>query len=311
VQVSSAHDNNHNGGRQGSTIRTDSRGNVYLFFEGTIGTQSVQEMAVSRNGGHTYTTPGPVANVVDVGVLDAFQGRYTFDGFAGARTDSFPSVDIANGSPTGNGATDRIVLGWSDARNGAGHEESLLQTSSSGGASWSSPVAVQSPGDRPDFTAVAISPDGTTAYAVYDAFHALYTDTTQPRPMEGVVVALNGDLSGAVSELHRGSSGDARGSSTNSLVAEFLGDYNYATASNSGVTAVWNDVRNAQDCRNVDAYRTALRGGSTFSASAIWGEDSPTAATTDTTPSKPYPPAACGAGSTFGNTDIFGGTYSR
>ncbi|WP_369045481.1 hypothetical protein [Sinomonas sp. P10A9] len=315
VQVSSAHDNAHNGGRQGSMIRTDSKGNVYLFFEGTVGTQSVQMMAVSTNGGKQFGTPRPVADVTDVGVFDAFAGRFTFDGFAGARTDSFPSVDIANGAPSGAGATDRILLGWSDARNGLGAEESLLQTSTDGGATWSNPRAVQATGDRPNFTAVAISPDGRSAYAVYNAFHAVYTDLSARRPMEGVVVALDGNLSGAVSVLHRGTSGDARASSSNSLVSEFLGDYNAAVASNTSVYPAWNDVRNADNCAAVNDYRTALRTPSGTAANQSvgtdWGEDSQPSAVTDTTPARPFPPAACGAASRFGNSDIFSGVFTR
>jgi hypothetical protein len=293
VQVSPAYDNAHNSGRQGSTIRTDSNGNVYVFWEGAVGTQSVQEMAVSSDGGHTFSKPRPVAQVTDVGVLDPFTGQPVFEGFAGSPTNSFPSVDIANGAPTGQGATNRILLGWSDARNGVGLEQALLQTSTDGGVSWSSPVAVQSPGDRPDFTAVAISPDGTTAYAVYDAFQSVYEDLSQPRPVEGVVVALNGDLSGPITELHRGVSGDARAASSNSYVLSYLGDYNQAVASNNAVYPVWNDLRNAQDCAAVDQWRTAFRSDPS------------------TAPPPPYPPTACGATSTFGNTDIFSGVFSR
>ncbi len=80
---------------------------------------------------------------------------------------------------------------------------------------------------------------------------------------------------------------DARASSANSLTSEFLGDYNDIKASASGAVAVWNDVRNAADCPAVDAFRQSLASGSPIT--------------------KPAPAASCPA--TFGNSDIFAGTF--
>jgi hypothetical protein len=60
-------------------------------------------------------------------------------------------------------------------------------------------------------------------------------------------------------DLHRAPVGDARGSSTNSLVAEFLSDYNAIESKTAtAATAVCNDTRNAADCPAIDAYRQAL-----------------------------------------------------
>jgi hypothetical protein len=87
---------------------------------------------------------------------------------------------------------------------------------------------------------------------------------------------------------HRGASGDARGSSQNNLQAEFLGDYVYAVATNDFGAGVWNDVRNAADCNQMDVWRQSLRDG--------------------TTATKPAPNTDCSAN--FGNTDIFGGSYA-
>ena len=88
--------------------------------------------------------------------------------------------------------------------------------------------------------------------------------------------------------------GDARGSSANSLTGEFLGDYDYAFATNAYVVAVWNDVRNAADCPAVDAYRQESHDGDTA------GDASDPDATRA---EQRCPP-------TFGNSDIFGGSYA-
>jgi hypothetical protein len=145
-------------------------------------------------------------------------------------------------------------------------------------------------GDRPDFPAVALAPNGTELYTVYDGFTEPFQNTNDsPRPFEGVVRAapLTGTSLGAFTTLHSGAQGDARASSANSLTTEFLGDYNYAAATNSSVTAVWNDARNATDCPAIDAFRD-----SELTSSPL---------------APPAPPTDCPA--TFGNTDIFGGTY--
>jgi hypothetical protein len=264
---------------------------VYLFFEGTVNRQSAQMMTRSFDGGISFEKPRPVAAVTDVGVFDPAQDDIAFDGFAGARTNSFPSVDIANGAPTGVGAPDTIALSWADASLGLNNERALVQLSSNGGTQWSGPFDATEAGDRPDFPAVALSPNGQTLYVVYDAFLQPFQSSNQapPRMFQGVVrsAPVTGASVGSFTTLHRGDPGDARGSSSNALDSEFLGDYNYAQATNSAVTAVWNDGRNEADCPAEDAYRDA-----------------------EVTPSplpKPAPPTDCPA--TFGNSDIYGGSY--
>src|SRR5207247_2654758 len=80
------------------------------FFEGTAFLSSVQMMVRSFDGGNRFERPTPVALVKDIGAFDGNQSDFTIDGIGGARTNSYPSVDIANGAPTGAGATDRIVM---------------------------------------------------------------------------------------------------------------------------------------------------------------------------------------------------------
>jgi hypothetical protein len=168
----------------------------------------------------------------------------------------------------------------------------MFTTSTDGGAHWSTPTEVETAGDRGYYSAAAISPDGEDVYLVYNAFLAPYqNDTADPRPLIGVVkhadVAADGTV-GSFSELNRGAPGDARASSANALTDEFLGDYVYAVATNDYGAAVWNDVRRAQDCPAIDAWRMSLEGG----------------------PSAPKPAPEQDCPARFGNTDIFGGSWA-
>ncbi len=182
-QISAATNNGQGFGRQGCSIRTDSHGVVYVFWEGgsVRPRGSAMFMRRSLDGGVSFEQPRQVASVIDVGKFDVASGSYTFDGDAGARTNSFPSVDIANGAPSGDGATDEIVLAWSDGP--LDQERSLVSWSMDGGANWGGPVAAQETGDRPDFSAVAIAPDGSNLYLTYDAFlQPWQTTTIEPTP---------------------------------------------------------------------------------------------------------------------------------
>jgi hypothetical protein len=296
-QISSAANNNQNNPPDGCTIRTDSHGTAYVFGVGTVasqGKQAFELMSTSTDGGFNWSRPRPVAGpVTQPGIFDPVLGRPTIDGIAGARSDlaPAPSVDIANGAPTGSDATDRIVMTYVSGDITAPHV--YFTESTDQGKTWSSPRAIETAGDRGLYTAPAISPNGTDVYVVYNAFTTPYrTDTTSPRNLVGVVLHADSSTNpatptGAFSTLHRSPGGDPRGSSQNNLVGEFLGDYVYAVATRTYGAAVWNDTRNAADCPAIDAWRASLESGSPIA--------------------RPAPQQDCPA--TFGNSDIFGGSY--
>ena len=249
-------------------------------------------MSKSTNGGATWSSPVAVAGPVSQpGVFDPAQGRPTIDSVAGARSDlaPAPSVDIANGAPTGTDATDRIVMSYVSGALAQPHV--FFTESANHGATWFAPRAIETSGDRGYYAAPAISPNGTDVYVVYNAFTTPYhPDTSSPNMLVGVVkhADVGGSGTGAFTTLNRGVPGDARGSSANALSAEFLGDYVYAAATRSYGAAVWNDARNAADCPAIDAWRESNITGGTVA--------------------RPAPQQDCPAN--FGNSNIYGGTYA-
>jgi hypothetical protein len=291
-------------GQSGCTIRTDSNGVVYVFYEQFespfkfLPPRGSHMLVKSFDGGSRWTRPMTLYRITDPCFRFSNDGagdRCVEDGLAGARNDlaASPSVSIANGAPTGAAATNEIVNAWADGRDGLNNEHVLFSYSSEGGnpGTWSNPTAIETAGDRGYYAAPAISPDGSNVYVVYNAFTTPFRDdTSSPRGLVGVVkrasVAGDGTV-GSFADVHRGVVGDPRGSSQNNRVMEFLGDYVYAVATNTYGAAVWNDVRDAADCPAMDAFRQSFQTG---------GSVPPPAVQTD-----------CPA--TFGNSDIRGGSY--
>ncbi len=296
-----------NFGQSGCTIRTDNIGIVYAFYEAfhfekfLVPPRGAHAMVKSLDGGETWTKPVEFLQITDPCYrIDPVIGRCVMDGVAGARNDlaAAPSVDIANGAPTGAGATNLIVDAWADGRDGLDNEDVMVSYSMDGGQTWSEPMRISSSPDRGYYAAPAVSPDGEDVYVVYNAFTTPFRDnTTDLRSLVGVVkhASVIGGTPGEFTEIHRGVPGDPRGSAQNNLVAEFLGDYVYAVATRTYAAAVWNDARNAADCSAIDTWRMSLR----------------TSDTSDDVP-RPAPQQACIPVGTdvFGNSDIFGGSWA-
>jgi hypothetical protein len=293
-------------------VRTDSHGTVYVFTELTANraiagppgqgkppldsTQDAPVRFKSTDGGATWSRQSTLFRVTDnCEFVDQLSDRCIMDGQTGTRTDlgSGPSVDIANGAPTGTDATNLIVDAWSDAGAGINHEQSRVSWSADGGASWHDPVAVSAPGDRPLFTAPALSPSGDRAYVVYEAVTSPWagSDVFSPRPYHGVFVSAPVTAAGPAgwTTVYDGPLGDLRATYPgHHLNQERIGDYLYAAASRDYGIGVWIDARNAEVCPALQDWRASslAAGAPVFPA--------------------PWPLADCPAG--FGNSDVWAAT---
>ncbi|MEA2482179.1 MAG: hypothetical protein QOC55_126 [Thermoleophilaceae bacterium] len=301
IQLTAAHNNASAGGRQGCDMRTDSTGVLDVFFTDSADKQEAIKLVRSTDGGQTIGKASVISyesnpggpSVVRPGEND------NIDGVAGSRTDDFPHVSIANGAPSGAGAPDTISVAWNDGGSGLGDEHVYVKLSPDG-TTWTPAQAIERGSDRPAMPSVALSPDGKDLYAVYNAFLDPFREHVGPvsvgqdansRLFE--TVALHGNVSGTTltmdsGELFRGDRGDARASSANGLIDEFLGDYNQASATNNGAAMVYITANNAQQCQAIHDYRDSL-------VNAAEGSSTP-----------PLPaPAPCN-GTKYGNTDIRG-----
>jgi len=290
--------NAQHGALDGCTVRTDSHGAVYVFFTHFAGSglQGAHTLIQSFDGGQTWGQPRDIVPMTDpCFFVDPVNGRCVEDGIAGARSDlaAMPSVDIANGAPTGIDATDEIIDSWTDGRFGPNHETAMVSYSVDHGNTWSAPTPVSRPGDRSAYSAPAIAPDGTRAYVAYMAYTTPFATTTAtPRFEHGVLLSSPIGAGGAPTAWTTefvGPSGDVRGSSQGRILYnEFLGDYVYAAASRTYGAGLWTDAPNTADCPAMDAWRQAsfTAGHQVFPA--------------------PWPIGDCPAN--FGNTDISSAT---
>jgi hypothetical protein len=327
-QVTPAANNTHSAqgfGRSGCTVRTDSRGVVYVFDTtfgvGTPGVGRIQ-MIRSFDGGARWTRPQTIFEAYDTcSYIEPSIGRCVEDGVAGARSDlsSAPSVDIANGAPSGADATDRIVISWVDGRQ-LNAETVRFSWSDTGGTSWAAPRSVQRPGHRGYYSAPAISPDGAEVWLVYNAwlepFKTSAVGPANDRPLVGVVLHADSTAAGvgAFSLVHQGAAGDARGSSQNNLAAEFLGDYVYAAASRTYGAAVWNDVRRASDCAEIDAYRQELHDLAVQTGTQTAEPEEPRGESEADQEAREFgeaPDVQQVCAPSFGNSDIYGGAWAN
>jgi hypothetical protein len=257
-------------GSSGCTIRTDSHGVAYLFAEmfenpnlSGLPTHGTHILFKSYDGGAHWTKARSLVQITDpCPFTDPLSRRCVMDGYTGARTDlaASPSIDIANGAPTGADATNLIVDTWADASAGLNHEDARVAWSSDGGDTWHGPTSVSLAGDRPVYAAPALSPAGDRLYVVYEAFTTPWAgdDVTTPRSYHGVFrsAPVGPSGPGAWTTEYNGPVGDMRASFPgHRFREERVGDYVYAAASRDYGVGLWIDVRNADVCPAIQDWR--------------------------------------------------------
>jgi hypothetical protein len=274
------------GARSYCQVRTDSEGTVYLSWnEGFLDDREVVTMTRSFDGGRTFERPRTIASAIHCGTLQEFP----IDGVQGS--DAFPSasMDIANGAPDGADATDQIVLAVCDGSQGIDATRVFVTTSTDRGETWTDPVDAATSGDRPSQPAIAISPDGEDVYLVYLGFLDPWRESLAgARRVQGVVLHAEAANVASWIVLHRGSIGDGRASSGMSAGGrdvESLGQYQGAAATRDQGILMWTDIRYAERCPAVEAYRQSL-------------VDDPDNPLPTPAPNTDCPP-------TFGNSDIY------
>jgi hypothetical protein len=237
-----AHTNSSLGGRQGSTIRTDSNGTVYVFWDDTLEDESAVLAARSTDAASTFDGPLLVAHKSDL--PSPLPG-------ASFRTNSFPSADID--------ARGNLYVTWADYMHDR-HAVVKIARSSDGGDNWQVSTAADVAGRSAFYPALAVAgshvligfnaiddvPAGTPPGAgvvTYDAYYAFSND-------EGASFGSPVKISAAAS--------DPDAATANSLASQFLGDQNgLAAGSDSSFWFSWTDTRNGAPCAAVDAWRAS------------------------------------------------------
>jgi hypothetical protein len=151
-------------------------GTLYNFFDFITPPFGVTAFKLafvkSTDGGATWTQPQIIAEMRTVGVIDPNNGMEVRTG------DIIPEPAI-------DPKTGQLYVVWQDSRfNNGSYDEVALSTSRDGGATWSTPIRVNTPTGRPAFTPmVKVSGDGTVGVTYYD-FRNLQAGNTTTLPTD-------------------------------------------------------------------------------------------------------------------------------
>jgi hypothetical protein len=288
-QLSAAFNNGNKDGRQGSAIRSDGRGNVYVAWEDGLN----QVYAVSHDGGKSFSRPAPIGPVVDL--VDPIPG-------SNFRNNSFLSLasDPRPGSTT-------LYASWVNRTNAAGSAGELVvyRTTGSGWSRVATPYSGNVAGSGvPFFQGLDVSGNGRVDVG-WQTLSATKPDTFGTG---------NAEISSYSSSSLAGGTGfplvptkvsslpsDPAVSAQNNVQRQFWGDYNTLVSKGAHAWFIYTDGRHGAGCPAVDAYQREL----VASGAVIEGEEREPdgKAEPEGDADAPAPPNDCPP--QFGNTDAF------
>jgi len=282
VQVSAGKNNLAQGERETGQVAVSSDGTVEAFWTENADSKGkypdTQVVAVSKDGGTTFSAPVTIGTLTDYPLTGTpFDAVDLFNRVPGmsARVDCYPH-------PASDPSSTRVYAVWCDFSGGHGVVKAAVSTD---GLNWTQLGTIADvAGRNAFFPAASVSPSGILSVAfdaltsppagdpwqtgtqVYDVYYV------QSTPRAGFTAPIRVSTA----------SSNPDGSSYNNLMEQFLGDYIQIVSGPASAYVVWTDSRNATPCAAVDAYRTAIYGGSKTAVA-------------------PNPDTACA--SSFGNTD--------
>jgi hypothetical protein len=280
VQVSAANNNSSQGFRETGQLAVAGDGTVEDFWTenaDALHKQSLQVVAVSKDGGDTFAAPITVSAVTDYPLSGTpFDAVDLFNRVPGmsARVDCYPH-------PAADPTSSRVVVVWCDFSGGHG---TVRGASSTDGVHWTSLGTVAAiDGRNAFFPEPAIGGDGVVSVG-FDALTMPPADNPWQTGVQTFDVYYVQDSGSGFTAPLRVSSAPSNpdGSSYNNLMEQFLGDYIGIVSGPSSSWLAWTDSRNADACAAVDAYRNQVYSGSKTAVA-------------------PNPDSACSTD--FGNTD--------
>jgi len=281
VQVSAVASNSAQGFRETGQMTVSSTGTVEAFWTENADSKqvpSLQVVAVSTDGGQTFSAPVTIAQVTDYPLTGTpFDVVDLFNRVPGmsARVDCYPH-------PAADPTSARVYVVWCDFSSGQGTVRGAV---SADGVHWTSLGTVASlAGRNAFFPQAAVSPAGTLS-VTFDALTQPPADDefqTGVQTYDNYYVQSSDSGASFTAPLRVSSvSSNPDGSSYNNPEEQFIGDYIGIVDGPRQAYLVWTDSRDATACAAVDAYRSEVYAGGK--------------------PVAPNPDQACAT--SFGNTD--------